>query len=105
MPEAATATRIIDLDLWEGRLPVLMDTNRNGKPFPFIVPDALLDPATAQQALQAFTHAPDKGCLHYVHVNEKKYGLKKMDRMPSYPGAVIPELHSERLGRKAEMNR
>ena len=96
MPEAATATRIIDLDLWEGRLPKLMDTYRHGKPFPFIILDALLDPAAALQAQQAFPPAPDNGWTHYVHVNARKHGLNKMDRIPSYLVAVIQKLNSVR---------
>jgi hypothetical protein len=102
MPEAATATRIIDLDLWEGRLPKLMDTYRNGKPFPFIILDALLDPASALQAFQAFPPVQDKGWIHYVHVNARKHGLNKMDRIPPYLGAVIQKFNSDRFVRFLE---
>ncbi len=102
MQEAATATRIIDLDLWEGRLPKLMDNYRSGRPFPFIILDALLDPAAALQAQQAFPAVQDKGWIHYVHVNERKHGLNRMDRMPPYLGSVIQKLHSDRFVRFLE---
>lgn len=102
MSEAATATRIIDLDLWEGRLPKLKDTYRNGKPFPFIALDSLLDPAAALQAQLAFPRVQDEGWIHYVHVNEKKHGLNKMDRLPPYLGTVIQKLNSDRFVRFLE---
>lgn len=102
MPEAVTATRIIDLDLWEGRLPKLVDTYRNGKPFPFIALDDLLDPAAALQAQQASPRVQDEGWIHYVHVNEKKHGLNKMERLPPYLATVIQKLNSDRFVRFLE---
>ena len=52
MSETITATRIIDLDLWEGRLPRLVENYRSAKPFPHTVLDAFLDRAAADQAQQ-----------------------------------------------------
>lgn len=97
MAETVTATRIVDLDLWEGRLPKLVETYRAGKPFPHIVLDDFLDPASATQAQQAFPRVQDQGWIHYVHVNEKKHGLNKMDRLPPYLGTVIQKLNSDRF--------
>ena len=94
MPETITATRIIDLDLWEGRLPKLVEGYRNAKPFPHTVMDGFLDVASATQAQQAFPRVQDQGWIHYVHVNEKKHGLNKMDRLPPYLREVIQKLNS-----------
>src|SRR5262245_2215339 len=97
MPETITATRIIDLDLWEGRLPREVENYRNAKPFPHTVLDGFLDTAAAEQAQQAFPRVQDQGWIHYVHVNEKKHGLNKMDRLPPYLREVIQKLNSDRF--------
>lgn len=102
MPETITATRIIDLDLWEGRLPKLVEGYRNAKPFPHTVMDGFLDVASATQAQQAFPRVQDQGWIHYVHVNEKKHGLNKMDRLPPYLREVIQKLNSDRFVRFLE---
>ena len=102
MPETITATRIIDLDLWEGRLPKLVDGYRTAKPFPHAVLDNFLDVASAEQAQQAFPRVQDQGWIHYVHVNEKKHGLNKMDRLPPYLREVILKLNSDRFVRFLE---
>jgi Rps23 Pro-64 3,4-dihydroxylase Tpa1-like proline 4-hydroxylase len=102
MPEAVTATRIIDLDLWEGRLPKLMERYRQATPFPHAVLDEFLDKAAADQAQLAFPRVQDADWIHYVHVNEKKHGLNKMDRLPPDLGAVIQKLNSERFVRFLE---
>ncbi len=102
MPEPITATRIIDLDLWEGRLPKLMGNYRDAKPFPHTVLDGFLDVAAANQAQQAFPRVQDEGWIHYVHVNEKKHGLNKMERLPPYLGTVIQKLNSDRFVRFLE---
>lgn len=102
MSETITATRIIDLDLWEGRLPRLVENYRSGKPFPHTVLDEFLDKASADQAQEAFPRVQDEGWIHYVHVNEKKHGLNKMDRLPPYLREVIQKLNSDRFVRWLE---
>ena len=102
MAEAVTATRIIDLDLWEGRLPNLMGRYRQATPFPHTVLDEFLDKASANQAQLAFPRVQDADWIHYVHVNEKKHGLNKMDRLPPYLGTVIQKLNSDRFVRFLE---
>lgn len=97
MPETVTATRIVDLDLWEGRLPKLVESYRGAKPFPHIALDDFLDKSAATQAQEAFPRVQDEGWIHYVHVNEKKHGLNKMDRLPPYLREVIQKLNSDRF--------
>lgn len=102
MPETITATRIIDLDLWEGRLPKLVEGYRRAKPFPHAMLDNFLDVASAEQAQRAFPRVQDQGWIHYVHVNERKHGLNKMDRLPPYLREVILKLNSDRFVRFLE---
>lgn len=97
MPEVTTATRVIDLDRWEGRLPGLVEGYRDAKPFPHIALDDFLDPAAASLAQEAFPRVQDEGWIHYVHVNEKKHGLNKMDRLPPYLRTVIETLNEARF--------
>jgi hypothetical protein len=48
-------------------------------PFPHAVIDDFLPSAIAEQVLAEFP-APDKNWIHYSHFNEKKLGLKPLQR-------------------------
>lgn len=98
----ATATRIIDLDRWEAELPRITPGYRQAKPFPYTVLEHFLDEDAASEAERAFPKVQDEGWIHYVHVNEKKHGLNKMDRLPPYLRTVIEELNSDRFVRWLE---
>ncbi|MFT3884941.1 MAG: 2OG-Fe(II) oxygenase [Flavobacteriales bacterium] len=98
----ATATRIIDLDHWETELPRITPGYRQARPFPYIALEHFLDADAANEAEQAFPKVQDEGWIHYVHVNEKKHGLNKMDRLPPYLRQVIQELNSDRFVRWLE---
>ncbi|HMC96995.1 MAG TPA: 2OG-Fe(II) oxygenase [Flavobacteriales bacterium] len=98
----AIATRIIDLDRWEAKLPGLVGRYQNNKPFPFITLDGFLEEEAALEAWRDFPRIQDQGWIHYVHVNEKKHGLNKMDRLPSYLRDVIEELNTGRFVRWLE---
>ena len=101
MPTTATRT-ILDLERWERALPDLIDTYRNASPFPHGHFDGFLLPEAADQAYAAFPKVQDEGWIHYVHVNEKKHGLNKLDRLPPYLREVIQELNSDRFVRWLE---
>ncbi|MEZ4760489.1 MAG: 2OG-Fe(II) oxygenase [Flavobacteriales bacterium] len=99
----STATRtIVDLDRWEQALPGLVPAYQEAKPFPYGQFDDFLDPEAALEAYQAFPKVKDEGWIHYVHVNEKKHGLNKMDRLPPFLREVITELNSDRFVRWLE---
>ncbi|HEX2617012.1 MAG TPA: 2OG-Fe(II) oxygenase [Flavobacteriales bacterium] len=93
----ATATRIIDLDRWEAELPRITPGYQQATPFPYTSLENFLDADAASQAEQAFPKVQDEGWIHYVHVNEKKHGLNKMDRLPPYLRQVLTELNSDRF--------
>jgi Rps23 Pro-64 3,4-dihydroxylase Tpa1-like proline 4-hydroxylase len=44
--------------------------------------------------LDVFPEVKDAGWIHYVHINEKKHGLNKLELLPEYIQEVIGELNS-----------
>ncbi len=64
------------------------------KPFPHIVIDQFLDHDIAEQAHDAFPSVGDDGWIHYMHYNEKKHGLNKMQFLPEIFQTIIQELNS-----------
>ncbi len=95
MGTTATATRILDLERWERKVNELAPRYRSASPFPFIALDDFLDADAAEEARLAFPRVQDQGWIHYVHVNEKKHGLNKLDRLPPYLRHVIEELNTD----------
>lgn len=95
--DTAEQTRIFDYDKWEAKLSELRKEYRTETPFPHIVIDDFLEPASARTAMESFPGVRDEGWIHYVHFNEKKHGLNKMDLLPEYIQTVIAELNSDRF--------
>lgn len=92
-PTVAT-DRILDLDRWRAALPMLSKAYRQAAPYPHIALENFLEPDAAEQALTAFPAVQDAGWIHYVHVNEKKHGLNKLELLPPYIQRVIGHLNS-----------
>jgi Rps23 Pro-64 3,4-dihydroxylase Tpa1-like proline 4-hydroxylase len=86
---------ILDIENWRKRLPDLVKSYQNDQPFPHISLDGFLNNAAAIKAMQAFPAVKDEGWIHYVHVNEKKHGLNKMELLPAYIQEVIQVLNSK----------
>jgi len=97
MPATALAPHLVDIDRLEEQVPSLKKAYRSAKPFPFTVIDDLLQPDAALKCYEAFPKVGDEGWIHYVHVNEKKHGLNKMDRLPAQLRELITELNSDRF--------
>lgn len=72
-------------------LPSLAEQYAAGKPYPHIAIDDFLHEDVARLAMEAFPDVKDAGWIHYVHVNEKKHGLNKMDLLPSPIRQLIEE--------------
>ena len=90
----APSSSLLDLDHWRTQLPALHDRYQSAHPYPHIVLEDFLRPAAAETARQAFPSVRDEGWIHYVHFNEKKHGLNKMDLLPAPLRAVIEELNA-----------
>lgn len=68
---------------------------QQASPYPFGVFDNFLEKDAATAAMNAFPGVKDDGWIHYVHVNEKKHGLNKMDLIPPDIQEIIKALNSD----------
>jgi hypothetical protein len=86
---------IVDLGKWQDIAKNRAEAYQSASPYPHIQLEDFLEPEAAKQAMNAFPPVKGEGWIHYLHVNEKKHGLNKMDRIPAYLQEVIRELNSE----------
>lgn len=85
---------IINLANWQNKLSQLKANYQQALPYPHIALDDFLEMEAAQKALDVFPGLHDKGWINYLHINEKKHGLNKIDLLPSYIQALISEFNS-----------
>lgn len=86
---------ILDLDKWR---PIFQEKGENyqaAHPYPYIQFDQFLEVGAAKQAMESFPAVEGPGWINYIHVNENKHGLNKMDRIPTYLQEVIRTLNSD----------
>lgn len=90
-----TATQIFDYAKWAGELPELSKRYQSASPYPHIVLENFLNPATLDECIDEFNklNASD-GWINYAHYNEKKRGLNKLDALPETIKSTINELNS-----------
>lgn len=93
-PSSTTTDSLFDYERWRTSLPTDARTYGQNQPYPHVVLENFLMPSAAQRALAAFPAVGDAGWIHYVHVNEKKHGLNKMDLLPPAIQDVIREMNS-----------
>ena len=91
-PAVARQNGIFDYTQWQGKLPQLSRQYGSASPYPHIVLDNFLQPEAIEKLWEEFPRVTDAGWIHYLHVNEKKHGLNKMDLLPPYVRQVINEL-------------
>lgn len=95
MTETATPPTVIDLDKWAAMAKSQAPHYQSADPYPYAQFDHFLESWAAAKARDAFPAIGDEGWIHYLHVNEKKHGLNKMDRIPPFLQDVIRALNSE----------
>ncbi len=95
MSETLTATRLFDYDRWNASLAADKAAYATADPYPHAVLENFLTEEVAQAARASFPEVGSESWINYVHVNEKKHGLNKIDQMPAEIRAVIEELNSE----------
>ncbi len=93
--ESTRTDAILDLNEIEKRFTGQARDYQQALPFPYAQFDDFLEPAAARSAMGAFPKVQDQGWIHYVHVNEKKHGLNKMESIPPYLQEVIRALNSD----------
>ncbi|MBK8196069.1 MAG: 2OG-Fe(II) oxygenase [Lewinellaceae bacterium] len=94
MTTTQTAQAVLDLDRWSKTFASSAAAYQKAYPYPFASFDNFLEPEAARAAMNAFPGVKDDGWIHYVHVNEKKHGLNKMDLIPEDIREVIKVLNS-----------
>jgi len=98
MPKNETAQHtIFDFEKWEQKLPDLKSAYHSNEPYPHIMLDDFMVPEAAKQAHDVFPSVKDEGWIHYVHFNEKKHGLNKVEMLPDYTQQVIKIFNSDRF--------
>lgn len=86
---------IIEINSFVSNLENNKHIYQTNKPYPHIAIDNFLVSSAAKNAMELFPKVKDAGWIHYVHVNEKKHGLNKMNLLPEYIQQVIKELNSK----------
>ena len=88
-----TTEQILNLESWKTVFEDKQTTYQNANPYPHIYFDNFLEEWAANKAMNSFPGVKDEGWIHYLHVNEKKHGLNKMDMIPPFIKEVIQELN------------
>lgn len=88
-------TDIFDYHKWNSQLPELSKQYQNADPYPHIVLENFLDARVLGECADEFNELnKTDGWINYVHYNEKKRGLNKVDLLPSTIKETISELNS-----------
>jgi len=89
---------IFDYPKWNLRVRTDTENYQNALPYPHISMDNFLEMEAAEKALKIFPEIKDEGWIHYVHVNEKKHGLNKLELIPVFiRDEIIKELNSSKF--------
>jgi Rps23 Pro-64 3,4-dihydroxylase Tpa1-like proline 4-hydroxylase len=74
---------IIDLPSYTAQVDSLSERYRHAKPYPHIAIDNFLDPHHLEKCVEEFDALNNtNGWINYVHFNEKKRGLNKLELLP-----------------------
>ncbi|WP_044400342.1 2OG-Fe(II) oxygenase [Lacinutrix sp. Hel_I_90] len=94
---------IFDYSKWNITLETDTKNYQKALPYPHLVLDNFLEIEAAEKALDVFPKIEDAGWIHYVHVNEKKHGLNKLELIPAFiRDGIIKELNSPQFIRHLE---
>ncbi len=95
MQTLTTPATVIDLNHWNSELPMLSRQYQEASPYPHIVLENFLNPAQLDKCIDEFNQLnKSDGWINYVHYNEKKRGLNKLDLLPDNIKHTINELNS-----------
>lgn len=95
MIEPTTTSTIVNLEKWATLAKTSAPTYQSADPYPYAQFENFLEEWAAKEAMDAFPKVGGEGWIHYLHVNEKKHGLNKMDRIPAFLQEVIKALNSK----------
>lgn len=66
----------------------------SARPFPHVVLDDFLAPAAARSALEVFP-PPNENWIHYLHYNERTFGMNDRPNIPEAARMILDELNSD----------
>lgn len=95
MASTDTQRQILNLPRWRETFRAQAGHYQKATPYPHAQFDGFLEDWAAREAMAAFPPVKGAGWIHYVHVNEKKHGLNKMEAIPDFLQRVIRELNSD----------
>lgn len=96
-PSRLKAENIFPYSKWNRELPTLKKDYLQANPFPHAIANNFLVPETLRQVLTEFPSLDSGPWIHYVHVNERKYGRTDSKSFGPFTQAVVKELNSERF--------
>ncbi len=87
---------VFDYVKWYASLPEDTEKYSSAQPFPHIVFRSFLEVQAAEKTLEVFPEVHNKGWIHYIHINEKKHGLNRLELLPAFiRNEIIRELNSK----------
>jgi len=81
---------------WLDQAAMLRREFSEADPFPHLVLDHFLAPEAAQRALTSFP-PPGDGWIHYLHYNERTFGMNDPNVLPRSARSILDELNSDRF--------
>ena len=88
-------TKIFDYPKWTSVLPELSGKYQHANPYPHIVLENFLNADILDRCINEFNELNKTGgWINYIHYNEKKKGLNKIDALPATIKRTILELNS-----------
>ena len=78
-----TLTEVLDFSKWNSQLSELSKQYQGADPYPHFVLENFLNPEVLQECIDEFNKLNESDeWINYVHYNEKKKGLNKLDLLP-----------------------
>ena len=91
-----TLTEVLDFSKWNSQLSELSKQYQGADPYPHIVLENFLNPEVLQECIDEFNKLNESDeWINYVHYNEKKKGLNKLDLLPETLRHTIEVLNSD----------
>ncbi len=91
----ATSRQNINIEALKSRLPELSAMYEAAHPYPHIALDNFLNPDVLEDCIKEFDQLNSSdGWINYVHFNEKKRGLNKLELLPESIKKTIHELNT-----------
>ena len=90
-----TTNKIFEYTKWIRELPELSKQYKHANPYPHIILENFLNTEILNECVSEFNELnKTDGWINYVHYNEKKRGLNKIDSLPDTIKQTINELNS-----------